>query len=67
MQQVFAVAGMTCGHCENAVRSEIMHLPGVRRVSVDLETGNVTIEADGALDHTAVQAAICDAGYELVT
>jgi copper chaperone len=64
-QSVFAVTGMTCGHCENAVRAEISQIPGVRDVSVDLGTGQVTVSADGELEQDAVRAAVEEAGYQL--
>ena len=34
----YTVSGMTCGHCVNAVSSELGRLPGVRDVQVDLTT-----------------------------
>lgn len=65
-QSVYVVTGMTCGHCESAVREEISRIAGVRDVSVDLGTGKVTVGADGDLDLAAVRAAVEEAGYQLV-
>ena len=62
---VFAVAGMTCSHCVNAVQSEVSRVPGVREVAVDLDAGQLTVGTDGALDVAAVRAAVEEAGYEL--
>jgi copper chaperone len=62
---VITVTGMTCGHCVNAVRSEIGKLPGVSRVDVDLKTGLVTITADPAPDAAALKDAVDAAGYEI--
>jgi len=31
MTTTYSVAGMTCGHCVNAVTEELMAIPGVRR------------------------------------
>lgn len=61
----FLVPGMTCGHCEAAVKSEIGKLAGVRRVDVDLATKAVTVEGDD-LDRDAVFAAVDEAGFEAV-
>lgn len=63
---MYAVAGMTCSHCVNAVRSEISGIPGVAEVEVDLAGGTVTIRAEPAPSAEAVRAAIEAAGYELV-
>ena len=61
----YDVAGMTCGHCVNAVTREFTTLGGVSDVTVDLDTGIVTVTSDRPLDPDAVRAAIADAGYEL--
>ncbi|MVO84596.1 copper-transporting ATPase [Streptomyces sp. p1417] len=63
---VFAVKGMTCGHCEGAVSSEISELGGVSSVTAEAATGKVTVVSDAALDEAAVRAAVDEAGYELV-
>ncbi|AEF40488.1 heavy-metal-associated domain-containing protein [Hoyosella subflava] len=57
------VKGMTCGHCESAVRSEIADVDGVTSVDVDLPSGAVTITSDHELDEAAVRAAVDEAGY----
>jgi copper chaperone len=63
--QTFTVSGMTCGHCVQAVTSELANLPGVSNVSVDLSTGVATVESSRALDSAEVAAAVDEAGYEL--
>lgn len=62
----YQVTGMTCGHCESAVRGELGRLPGVRDVTVDLATGAVTVVSDAPLSRADVQAAVDEAGYTLV-
>lgn len=61
----YTVSGMTCGHCANAVTSEVGSLTGVREVQVDLATGRVEVSADGPVDDDAVAAAVAEAGYRL--
>lgn len=63
---VYRVTGMTCGHCEGAVRSEISGLPGVSSVTAVAATGQVTVVSKAPLDEAAVRAAVDEAGYELV-
>jgi len=63
------VTGMTCGHCEAAVRDEVARLDGVTAVEVDLVPGGssvVTVTSDATPDEAAVRAAVDEAGYELV-
>lgn len=62
----YKVSGMTCGHCVNAVRSELDKLPGVTGVEVDLASGQVVVTSDAPLDETAVASAVDEAGYQLV-
>ncbi|HVL04518.1 MAG TPA: copper ion binding protein [Acidimicrobiales bacterium] len=59
------VDGMTCGHCVNAVQTEVGKLDGVTDVSVDLSSGQVTIVADAAPDAGALREAVEEAGYEI--
>ncbi|MDP1805686.1 MAG: copper ion binding protein [Acidimicrobiales bacterium] len=61
------VDGMTCGHCVNAVQTEVGKLEGVTDVSVDLASGQVTIVADEAPDAGALREAVEEAGYEVRT
>jgi copper ion binding protein len=65
--QTYQVKGMTCGHCVNAVSTEIAKLDGVTAVDVELESGNVTVTSAADLDQSAVQEAVDEAGYELVS
>ncbi len=62
----FTVPGMTCGHCEAAVKGEVGKVAGVADVAVDLATKLVTVSGS-ALDTTAIVAAIDEAGFEVAT
>ncbi len=61
----YQVTGMTCGHCESAVKAELSQLPGVHDVQVDLSTGGVTITSNGPLPIDEVRTAVDEAGYTL--
>ncbi len=60
----FTVPGMTCGHCEAAVTSEVSALAGVTEVAVDLTTKLVTVRGEG-LNQELIIAAIDEAGFEV--
>jgi len=66
MQTTINVSGMTCGHCVSAVTMELSLLPSVTEVEVNLESGQVTITSDAALEQAQLVTAIDEAGYELV-
>jgi copper chaperone len=59
----YRVPGMSCAHCERAVRTEIESVTGVDSVDVDLDTKLVTVHGRD-LDDAALRAAIEEAGYE---
>ncbi len=61
----YQVTGMTCDHCVRAVTTELVLLPGVRSVDVDLADGAVTVTSDGPLDLDVVREAVDEAGYAL--
>ena len=61
---VLNVPGMTCGHCEAAVKNEVGHVVGVTAVEVDLDTKDVTVTGS-ELDRDAIVAAIDEAGYDV--
>jgi copper chaperone CopZ len=62
---VYQVTGMTCGHCESAVVSELSAIDGVTAVKAVASTGEVTVTSTGSLDDEVVRAAVDEAGYEL--
>ena len=64
---IWTVQGMTCAHCVAAVTEEVSAIPGVSDVSIDLDSGRVTVTADTDPTTDAVAAAVDEAGYTLVT
>ncbi len=68
-ETTYGVLGMTCGHCVQAVSSELRELSGVRSVDVELVEGGtsvVHVVSDEPLPLEAVRSAVDEAGYQLV-
>ena len=63
----YNVSGLTCGHCENAVKEEIGEINGVQNVEVSHETGVLTVTSEAPLNFDDVTAAIEEAGEYTVT
>lgn len=61
----YTVSGMTCGHCVQAVKTEIGKINGVTSVDVDLATGRVVVEGTAPIADADIAAAVDEAGYEL--
>lgn len=62
----YQVTGMTCAHCEAAVRSEVSQIPGVSGVDVSADTGRLVVTSSAPLDTKAVLDAVDEAGYTAV-
>ena len=62
----YAVTGMTCGHCEGSVRSEVSKIDGVTGIEVSAATGDLVVTSVAPVDDAAVFAAVDEAGYSAV-
>jgi copper chaperone len=56
------ISGMTCGHCQTAVKNALEAVDGVERVEVSLEKGLAKVE--GEADVRVLVAAVEEEGYE---
>ena len=59
----YQVTGMSCGHCETAIRAEVSEIPVVTDIDVSAQTGRLTVTAEQPVDDAAVIAAVDEAGY----
>ena len=62
----YAVTGMTCGHCEGSVRSEVAKLENVTGIEVSAASGSLIVTATAEIEDAAVFAAVDEAGYSAV-
>lgn len=57
------ISGMTCGHCEMAVKKALAAVPGVTEVvDVSKDRGEAVVEGTAVAE--ALVAAVTDQGYE---
>jgi Cu+-exporting ATPase len=63
----FAVGGMTCSMCSNAVTKALMEIPGVKEVDVSLATTIARVKYEESLecDAALLQEEIEDIGYDV--
>ena len=63
---VLNIEGMHCGHCSARVESALSAIPGVKKVTVNLEKGTAeVIEAvKGTVDVEAMKAAVSALGFK---
>jgi copper chaperone len=67
MEQVtLNVKGMSCGHCVNAVESNVGDLTGVSKVKVHLDAGKVEVEFnENEVTLAKIKDVIDDQGYDV--
>jgi copper chaperone len=59
----YTVPEMSCGHCVNAITSEVQTVTGVQGVSIDLVT-KIVLVSGTELNDAAIREAIVEAGFE---
>lgn len=62
----YQVTGMSCGHCEGAIRSEVSEIDGVTGIEVSAQTGRLAVTVERPVDDAAVLAAVDEVGYTAV-
>ncbi|CAB4702647.1 unannotated protein [freshwater metagenome] len=60
------IKGMTCGHCEGRVNTELGKLAGVSEVKASAEAAEAVITSSSELDSEQVGAAVIAAGYRVI-
>lgn len=67
LRTVLKVDGMSCSHCENAIKKSIGALDGVSAVTVDLKGKTVTVEYESSkVSLDRIKNEIEDQGYDVV-
>ena len=55
------ITGMTCAHCQSAVKDALESVGGVQKAEVDLQHGTAKVEGDADVDELV--AAVEEEGY----
>jgi len=64
--RTLSVEGMSCSHCENAIKKSVGALNGVSNVTVDLKEKKVIVEFDPELiSIDIIRDTIEDQGYDV--
>lgn len=67
MKDTYAIEGMTCASCVQAVEKSVSKLAGVENVAVNLATEKMNIEYNPEiLTGETIEKAVADAGYQAV-
>ena len=63
MEHLFQVQGMTCGHCEMAVKKAIQRLDAQAQIQIDRAANRVLVQSDKPREDVA--HAIAEEGYQV--
>ena len=64
---ILKVEGMSCSHCENAVKKAVGTLSGVDKVTVSLDAKTAVVDYDASkISLNKIKEAIEDQGYDVV-
>lgn len=63
----YAVSGMSCQHCVDAVTAEVGRIDGVEQVTIDLAAGTAEVVSAAPLADDQIREAIDEAGFDLVS
>ena len=64
---ILNVKGMSCNHCVESVKSNIISLKGIKSVQINLQEAKVSVQYnpnDVKVEH--IKEAITNAGYEVL-
>jgi copper chaperone len=53
MEHTFNVQGMTCGHCEMAIKKAVLRLDAQAQVQIDRSQDKVVVQSDQTRDAVA--------------
>jgi copper chaperone len=60
---IYQVPGISCGHCKQAIETEVANVAGVDRVVVDIDAK--TVQVNGTATDDQVRDSIEAAGYDV--
>ena len=63
MEYTFDVRGMTCGHCEMAVKKAVMRLDSQAHIDIDRSHNKVVVQSEQPRE--SVAHVITDEGYQV--
>lgn len=61
------IDGMTCGHCEGRVNTELSKLDGVSEVTVSAAAAEAVVVSANELDAELISSAVIAAGYRVIS
>ena len=62
-KKTFSIPGISCGHCVNAIKTELNELDGVSAVEGDIEGKRVEVEWDTPATEDSIKNKLAEINY----
>jgi copper chaperone len=65
-KKTFSIPGISCGHCVNAIKSELSELKGVAKVEGSVENKSVDVEWQSPATEESIKRKLTEINYPAV-
>ena len=62
-KKTFSIPSISCGHCVNAIKTELTELEGVSKVKGDIEGRSVEVEWDTPASEDSIKNKLAEINY----
>jgi len=62
-KKTFSIPSISCGHCINAIRTELTDLEGVSKVEGNIESKSVNVEWDSPATEESIKNKLTEINY----
>ena len=62
-KKTFSIPSISCGHCVNAIKSELSELEGVSKVEGNVESKSVNVEWESPATEEAIKDKLIEINY----
>ena len=62
-KKTFSIPSISCGHCVNAIKTELNELDGVSAVEGDIEGKSVEVEWDAPATEDSIKSKLSEINY----
>lgn len=62
-KKTFSIPSISCGHCVNAIKTELTELAGVSKVEGDIEGKSVAVEWDAPASEDLIKSKLAEINY----
>ncbi|MBW2438535.1 MAG: heavy-metal-associated domain-containing protein [Desulfobacterales bacterium] len=62
-KKTFSIPNISCGHCVNAIKTELSDLQGVSKVEGDIEGKSVAVEWDAPASEDSIKNKLAEINY----